>query len=97
MNSYPLAYLLSTEDEAGCCLDDLGAYSTTDIEEIVTIDLHMATAYYSSAVVGVNGNIMSAKRKAFHWPVNISDDAFGAMFVLGNDQIMDGSTIAIQR
>ena len=97
MNAFPLAYLLSTKDESICGLDDLGSYSTTDIEDEVTVCLHTDTAYYPRAEKSADGEILRVRRKSFWWPVNISDDAFGAYFVMGNDEIMAGSTIAVQR
>jgi len=97
MNSYPLAYMISTENENSCCVDDIGRYSTENINDKVTITLHISTAYYSMPLRTDDGLMAAVKRKEFSWPANVSDDEFGALFVLGNDQIMDGSTIAIQK
>lgn len=85
MAAYPLAYLLSSKDETKCRVDNLGKYSTENIDDIISITLHYDTALYTD----------SDQTKHFAWPVNISDDNYGAMFALGNGEIMDGSRVGV--
>ncbi len=97
MNAFPLAYLLSTETESGCNLDDIGAYSTSNIDEIVSIQLHISSAYYPGSYGISNERMIKIGRKALNWPVDIRDDVDGAVFVLGNEKLMDNSIVGIQR
>ncbi len=94
MNSFPLAYLLSTEEEDFCGVDSLSVYSTKEIDEVVTVELHLETAYYPIVIGEISKNA-GRKRKDFLWPVNVSDEADGAKFVLGTDQLMESSIVAV--
>ena len=85
MAAYPLAYMVSSNDEISCRVDNLGKYSTEGIEDKVAVTLHIDTALYAE----------SNQVKHFAWPVNISDDEYGAMFALGNGEIMDGSRVGV--
>ena len=85
MAAYPLAYILSTKDETHCRVDNLGKYSTKDINDIVSITLHLDTAMYADAKTV----------KHFKWPVDISDNEYGAMFALGNGDIMASSRVGV--
>ena len=79
MAHYPLGYMISSEDESDCHEDNIGKYSTDDIDEIIPITLHFDQI------------------KHFEWLVNISDDEYeyGAMFALGNDELMKDSRIGV--
>ena len=85
MASYPLGYMVSSEDESDCLVDNLGKYSTTGIDDIVPIVLHPETSFCA----GTN------KFKHFIWPLNISNDEDGVMFALGNQELMDGSRLGV--
>lgn len=85
MAAYPLAYMISSDDETKCRVDNLGKYSTERIEDTVPVTLHFDTALF----VGVN------QVKHFAWPVNISDDAYGALFALGNRETIEGARIGV--
>lgn len=87
MASYPLAFMVSTSDEADCQVDDLARYTTTAIEDVVPITLHLASAMYAGETA----------LKNFTWPANVSDDKNGALFALGNDELMEGSRIGVPR
>ena len=97
MNAFPLAYLLSTEDEYECNIDDLGELSTSSIDDVVTVPFHIRTAYYSYLINTEDEGLPIAKKKSFLWPVNISSKEYGAKFVLSNDSDFEGGTIAVQR
>ncbi|MBR3638519.1 MAG: hypothetical protein IKN45_11470 [Lachnospiraceae bacterium] len=85
MEIYPLAYMISTKDESICLVDNLGKYSTDKIDEKVSVVLHFNTALYPG----------TKTLKEFTWPVNVSDDAYGAKMVLGNTEISEGSRIGV--
>ncbi len=87
VNSFPLAIVVSTEDETGCILDDFGKYSTENIEDTVTVRVHMDTAILST----------TDRYKTFNWPIDISDDEHGAMFVLGNHTVFEDSRLAVRK
>jgi len=77
--------MISSIDETSCRVDNVGKYSTENIEDIVAISLHFDTALFAG----------SNKVKHFVWSVNISDDEYGAIFAFGNDKIMDGSRVGV--
>ena len=85
MAAYPLAYMISSNDETSCRVDNLGKYSTENIEDIVSITLHIDTDLFAD----------SNRVKTFTWPLNISSDEYGAMFALGNDEIMGGARVGV--
>lgn len=85
MAACPLAYIISPNDETSCRVDDLGKYSTEDIEDIVSITLHFDTTLFADP----------SRVKHFTWPLNISNDEYGAAFIYGNEEIMGGSRIGV--
>lgn len=87
MASYPLAFMVSTNDEADCQVDGLARYTTTAIEDVVPVALHLTSAKYAGEIA----------LKHFVWPANVSDDKNGALFALGNDEFMEGSRIGVPR
>lgn len=87
MASYPLAFMISTEDESDCQVDGLARYTTTEIDDVVPITLHLSSALYAGA----------RELKHFVWPANVSDDRNGALFALGNDEFMEGSRLGVPR
>ena len=84
MESFPLALMISSENESVCHLDDISSWSTNNIEDSVTIRLTLGSAYYPGTSI----------LKQFNWPVNTSNEKFGAMFVLGNEEELKSSRIA---
>lgn len=84
MNSFPLAYMISTKDESRCGLDNLSQYMTKNIDEEVTVALHLQTAFHPAT------NLL----KHYLWPVNVVDGPFGAGFLLGGAE-MQGSRIGV--
>lgn len=82
-----IAFILSTEDETECILDDLGKYTTEDIDEVVNIKLHLDTVIHC----------VGDEYKSFSWPVDISDEKHGAMFVLSSSTVMEDSRVAIRK
>jgi len=84
MNSYPVAYLLSSEKEEECGLFDLFKYSTSDIDAVVDVPIECVSCYFP------NTNRM----RSFLWPCYVSDREDGASFMLGNGECMNDSKIA---
>ncbi len=88
MNAFPLAITLTTEDSSSCWLDDLSKHSTNNIDDSVDVTLNLVTQYVSGCKA----------RKHFAWPVYVSDsDDQGALFVLGNGELMEGSRLGVRR
>ena len=87
MASYPLAFLISSEDECDCNVDNLSRYSTKNIEDTIEISLHFETSRYSG----------SNKLKDFLWPMNVTGQPYGALMALGNEEVMEGSRIGITK
>lgn len=83
MNSFPAAYVLSTDKEK-CGLFDLFNVCSSDIDEIIRIPVDCRSCYYPNTK-----NIRS-----FAWPCNISGDEDGIAYMLGFDKCMDDSKIA---
>ena len=87
MSCFPIAFVLSDEDETECILDDLAQYSTENIDEVVNVTLHLDTVIHS----------VGDQYKSFGWPVDISDEEHGAMFVLGSSSVMEDSRVAVRK
>ncbi len=87
ISSYPLGYLLSSIDESECCVDNLGAYSTPNIDEEVQICLHLNTVYYADMALS----------KDFNWPANLSSGQFGAQAALVSKKIIEASRLGIPK
>lgn len=85
MASYPLAFMISTEDETDCRVDGLARYTTTAIDDVVPITLDLMSAMYAG----------EREPKHFVWPANISDDRNGALFALGSIEFMEGSRLGV--
>lgn len=85
MASFPLAFLVSSEDESSCALDNLGEYSTSGIEETVPIYLHLKTLYYPD----------QSLVKRFNWPLDVSDEEYGALFAMGNKELQEASRLGV--
>lgn len=86
MNSFPVAYMLSTSKEEKCGLFDLFKYCNSDIDAVVDIPVECGSCYFP------NTNHM----RSYLWPCNISDKEDGASFLLGYDKSMNDSKIAKQ-
>lgn len=84
--AYPLAYMITDED-TDCGVDNLGMYTTENIEDEVDVVLHYETLFVKD----------SDDYKPFNWPVNISDDKkSGAMFTLGGPALMEDSRLGLK-
>lgn len=82
---YPLAYLISTLDESVVSLDNLGSYSTANIDEEVPVTLHLSTMYYAN----------TQRIKDLKWPCNVSSSGFGALGYLSNKKHIDDSRLGV--
>ena len=85
MSCYPLAFLISTVDETAASLDNLGSYSTTEIDKEVPVTLHLSTAYYTN----------TRKIKDLSWPCNVSSDEFETPGLLGYQQLINDSRLGV--
>lgn len=83
MNSFPVAYIVSTDKEK-CGLFDMFSVCSNDLDDIVEIPVDCNSCYFPN----------SKLLRPFLWPCNVTDDETGAAFVLGNDKAMDDSKIA---
>lgn len=86
MNSFPVAYMLSTNREEKCGLFDLFKYCSGDIDAVVDIPIECGSCYFPH----------KNQLRPFLWPCNISDEEDGAVFLLGYNKSMDDSKIAKQ-
>lgn len=83
--SYPLAYMVS-DGEGNCAIDNLGQYTTSDIEYSTSVTLHSNTLF-------INGE---TEYKSFNWPIDVSDgENKGAAFVLGGQAFQEDSRLGI--
>ena len=87
MSMYPLAFLISSHDEMNCCLDDLSAYSTENIDDEVSILLHLNTMMCSGTQMF----------KPLNWPFDFQNDETGILFAIGNNEMMHESRLGITR
>ena len=87
ISSAPLAFLISTDDEVDCIMDDLGSYSTESIDDEVEVKVHLDTAIHRAGDTYKN----------FSWPIDISDERHGALFALGNDEVLEDSRLAVRK
>lgn len=86
VTSFPIAYMV-TDQETDCGVDDLGAYTTNNIDDMVEVKLHFETMY-------VKG---TQNYKPFNWPINISNDKDnGAMFALGGSVLQEDSRLGLK-
>ena len=85
--SAPLAFMISSDDEVSCIMDNLSSYTTQNIDEIVEVKIHLDTSVHK---IGDN-------YKSFIWPIDISDEAHGALFALGNDTVIEDSRLAVRK
>lgn len=87
ISCFPISLVLSTEGEESCLLDNLGNYSTNNIDDEVEIELHFK-----------NSRIRNSDAiKSFMWPMDVADDINGAQFVLASESTMHDSRVAIRR
>ena len=87
MSSHPLAFICSSEDESECGLDDLGKYTTSNIDDEVYVTLHFSTMFLS----GLN------QIKHFLWPFDVNNNTGGAMFAMTGKGSIEGSRVAIRK
>lgn len=86
MATFPLGFMISTEEEPECGVDELSKYSSGRIEDTVSISLSRDTLRYRG----------SKEWKHFEWPVNISNDKYGALGVSGTRELIEGSRLGIK-
>lgn len=85
MSSFPVAYILSSEVENKCGLIDLFKYCNDDIDAVINVPIDCRSCYFPN----------TEHLRSFIWPCNVSGDVDGAMFLLGNDECMKESKIAV--
>ncbi|NCB73955.1 MAG: hypothetical protein EOM51_04310 [Clostridia bacterium] len=74
ISAFPVSYILTNESEK-CSLTDIFTYCSNNIDDTVDFPLDLYSCKYPG----------SPDFRHFIWPCNISDDADGAAFMLGND------------
>lgn len=84
MNSFPMAYIISSPKEEKCGLLDLFQYCSNDIDEIVEIPVNGRSCYFPK----------TNHLRPFLWPCNVSDEDDGASMLLGNNENMNAAKIA---
>lgn len=85
MNSFSVAYILSSEVENECGLIDLFKYCNDDIDAVINVPINCRSCYFPN----------TEHLRPFMWPCNVSDEEDGAMFLLGNGECMKESKIAV--
>ena len=83
MNSFPVAYIISTDKEK-CGLYDLFNLCSENINEVVEIMVDLNSCYFAN----------TKHYRPGLWPCNVSDEEDGAAFLLGNDIVMEASKLA---
>lgn len=83
MNSFPAAYVISTDKER-CGLFDLFSVCSTNIDEVIYVPVEKSSCYFPN----------SNQLRHFSWPCNIAENDDGAAFILGNEDCMNDSKIA---
>lgn len=84
--SYPIAYMIS-DKESDCGLDDLGCYTSTNIDNVVDIKLHFDTVFIKGTSV----------YKPFNWPLNIgNDERTSALFAIGGPILQEDSRLGLK-
>lgn len=67
-------------------MDDLGGYTTENIDDLVEVTLHSKTLCLKDTGIF----------KGFSWPCNIGDENYGdAMMILSNSTSLEDSRLAI--
>jgi len=84
INSFPVAYILSTSIEDKCGLVDLFKYCNEDIDAVINVPVAFRSCYFPN----------TEHLRPFLWPCNVSDEEDGAAFLLGDGKCMDGSRVA---
>lgn len=86
MNSFPIAYMLSSGSKEDCGLFDIFKFCSSTIDEVVEIPIDRTSCYFPR----------TKHLRPSPWPCNVSDEEDGAMFLLGSSEEMKDSKIAKQ-
>lgn len=84
VNSFPAAYIISTDKET-CGLCDLFDMCSENIDEIVEIVIDLNSCYFAG----------SKHYRPMLWPCNVDSNEDGAAFLLGYDKVMEASKLAV--
>lgn len=84
VNSFPAAYIISTDKET-CGLCDLFDMCSENIDEIVEIVIDLNSCYFAG----------SKHYRPMLWPCNVDSNEDGAVFLLGYDKVMEASKLAV--
>lgn len=79
ISSFPIAFILSVEDNDKCGLHNLMKYRTNNIDDIVNIPIDFRSSYY----------LESKNIRNFLWPCNIGIGWDEASFVIGGESMND--------
>lgn len=86
MASFPLAFMISTKNEAVCGLDDISQYMTSNIDEEIQVALHLNTSTYPG----------TRMLRHFYWPLNIINGPFSAAAVIGGKAFVEDSRFGVR-
>jgi hypothetical protein len=86
INSHPLAFMLDTDYEFQCMLDNLMRYTTEDIDEEKVIRINLKSMCYPS----------TDKYRDFRWPCNLTGNWDGAKSVVVGKCGMDDSRLEMR-
>lgn len=87
MAAFPLGFLLDSEEDNQCGLNDLFKYTTSNINDIIDIPINFNSVYYP------NSNV----ERHFMWPFIVSDQEYGASFIIGGDSLATDSRIGVAK
>lgn len=86
MQSYPVAFLLTSQNEKDLGMIDLFKYATTDIDERVDLPFKWSSCFYPN----------TSLIRHYVWPCNIGNDSYSAAGVFGGKSI-DSSRIGVAK
>lgn len=84
MSSFPVAYVLHDGTD-NCGLVNLFSFCSSDIDEVVSIPIDFSSIYYPG----------QTNFRDMLWPSNISEEDDGVAFVLGVDEYLESSVVAV--
>lgn len=85
-SSFPLSFIVGVDDLVVPGLDNLGKYTTNNLDDIVSITIDCESVYYPG----------TKDFKHFMWPCNVGDDVHDASFVLCSETAMNDSRIGMR-
>lgn len=85
-SSYPFSFIVCLDDADIKGLHDLAEFSTENIDDLVSVDIDMNSAFYNN----------TREYRHFKWPCNIDDTEHSAHFVMGSKSTFEDSRIGVR-